>query len=122
MEISQNMFYIIIAAIVMLGLVVVVIEWRMARRSKKSIDLLSTLAEQKKIEREERGLDNEDVMSEIVLPKEKEEKLTHINQSISYLMQKEGYLPIQIDERFKRLEASTRGMKFKKLLLEIDDK
>lgn len=122
MEISQNMFYIIIAAIVLLGLVVVVIEWRMARRSKKSIDLLSTLAEQKKIEREERGLDNEDVMSEIVLPKEKEEKLTHINQSISYLMQKEGCLPIQIDERFKRLEASTRGMKFKKLLLEIDDK
>lgn len=122
MEISQNLFYIIIAAIAMLGLVVVVIEWIMARRSKKSIEVLIKMAEQKKIEREERGLENEDILSDIVLPGKQEEKLNHINQSISSLMQKEGCLPIQINERFKRLEASTRGMKFKKLLLEIRDK
>lgn len=122
MEISQNMFYIIIAAIVVIGLVVVVIEWRMARGSKKSIELLSTLAEQKKIEREEKGLENEDLLSDIVLPKEQEKKLSHVNQNISYLMQKKGCLPIQINERFKRLESSTRSMKFKKLLLEIDYK
>ncbi len=121
MEISQNMFYITIAAIVLLGLVVVVIEWRMARGSKKSIELLSKMAEQKKIEREERGLENEDVLSDIVLPKEQEEKLTYINKSISYLMQKEGCLPIQINERFKRLEASTRSSKFQKLLRQIDE-
>lgn len=122
MEISQNLFYIIIAAIAMLGLVVVVIEWIMARRSKKSIEVLIKMAEQKKIEREERGLENEDILSDIVLPGKQEEKLNHINQSISSLMQKEGCLPIQINERFKRLETSTRGMKFKKLLLEIRDK
>ena len=121
MEISQNMFYIIIAIIVFVGLIIAIIQWRKVRKVHNEVEFLNKLAENKKTDMEDRGLEPQNVMSEIVLPKEQQEKLGQVRKSISNLMRQEGCLPSQVDDRFKRLEASTRGMKFKKLLLKVDD-
>jgi hypothetical protein len=121
MEISQNMFYIIIAIIVFVGLIIAIIQWRKVRKVHNEVEFLNKLAENKKTDMEDRGLEPQNVMSEIVLPKEQQEKLGQVRKSISNLMRKEGCLPSQVDDRFKRLESSTRGMKFKKLLLKVDD-
>jgi hypothetical protein len=121
MEISQNMFYIIIAIIVFVGLIIAIIQWRKVRKVHNEVEFLNKLAENKKTDMEDRGLEPQNVMSEIVLPKEQQEKLGQVRKSISNLMRKEGCLQSQVDDRFKRLESSTRGMKFKKLLLKVDD-
>ena len=121
MEISQNMFYIIIAIIVFVGLIIAIIQWRKVRKVHNEVEFLNKLAENKKTDMEDRGLEPQNVMSEIVLPKEQQEKLGQVRKSISNLMRQEGCLPSQVDDRFKRLESSTRGMKFKKLLLKVDD-
>ncbi len=121
MEISQNMFYIIIAIIVFVGLIIAIIQWRKVRKVHNEVEFLNKLAENKKTDMEDRGLEPQNVMSEIVLPKEQQEKLGQVRKSISNLMRQEGCLPSQVDDKFKRLESSTRGMKFKKLLLKVDD-
>lgn len=118
--ISQNMFYAILAAIVLIGLVVAVLQWRKVRKGNKEVEFLNDLAENRKIEMDERGLEF-NTTKNIVLPQKQSETLTNIRESISNLMYKEGCLPDQVDKRFKHLEASTTRVKFQKLLLEIDE-
>jgi uncharacterized membrane protein YcjF (UPF0283 family) len=121
MEISQNMFYGIIAIIVLAGVIVAIIQWRRVRKLNKDVEFLNKLAEQKKVEMFRNGQEPQETTS-IVLPKAQEKNLAQIMKIISNLMYKKGCLPNQIDIRFKRLESSTRATKFQKLLREIEMK
>lgn len=120
--IDQNVFYIIIAAIVVVGLIVALMQWRRVREAQTNVEFLTKQAELKKIELVERDLESKRMMSDIVLPKDQQEKLTHIRENTSNLMNKAGYLHSEINERVNRLEAKTEYIKLQKLLLDIGEK
>jgi hypothetical protein len=120
--ITQNEFYIIIAAIVVVGLIIALMQWRRVRESQTNVEFLTKQAELKKIELVERDLESKRMMSDIILPKEEQEKLTSIRSTTSDLMHKTGYLHNEINERVNRLEAQSEYVKLKKLLLDIETK
>ena len=120
--IDQNVFYIVIAAIVVVGLIIALMQWRRVREAQTNVEFLTKQAELKKIELVERDLESKRMMGDIVLPKNQQEKLTHIRENTSDLMHKTGYLHSEINERVNRLEAKTEYIKLQKLLMDIEEK
>ena len=120
--IDQNVFYIVIAAIVVVGLIVTLMQWRKVREAQTNVEFLTKQAELKKIELVERDLESKRMMNDIVLPKDQQEKLTNIRENTSNLMHKAGYLHGEINERVNRLEAKTEYIKLQKLLMDIEEK
>ncbi len=120
--IDQNVFYIVIAAIVVVGLIITLIQWRRVREAQTNVEFLTKQAELKKIELVERDLESKRMMSDIVLPKDQQEKLTNIRATTSDLMHKAGYINNEINERIDRLEAKTEYAKLQKLLMDIEEK
>ena len=120
--ITQNEFYIIIAAIVVVGLIIALMQWRRVREAQTNVQFLTKQAELKKIELVERDLESKRMMSDIVLPKDQQEKLTNIRATTSDLMHKAGYINNEINERIDRLEAKTEYAKLQKLLMDIEEK
>ncbi|WP_048191074.1 hypothetical protein [Methanobacterium sp. SMA-27] len=120
--IEQNVLYIVIAAIVVVGLIVALMQWRRVREAQTNVEFLTKQAELKKIELVERDLESKRMMNDIVLPKDQQEKLTTIRENTSNLMHKAGYLHGEINERVNRLEAKTEYIKLQKLLMDIEEK
>ena len=120
--IDQNVFYIVIAAIVVVGLIIALMQWRRVREAQTNVEFLTKQAELKKIELVEMDLESKRMMGDIVLPKNQQEKLTHIRENTSDLMHKTGYLHSEINERVNRLEAKTEYIKLQKLLMDIEEK
>ena len=120
--IDQNVFYIVIAAIVVVGLIVALMQWRRVREAQTNVEFLTKQAELKKIELVERDLESKRMMSDIVLPKDQQEKLSIIRATTSDLMHKAGYINNEINERINRLEAKTEYAKLQKLLMDIEEK
>jgi 23S rRNA maturation-related 3'-5' exoribonuclease YhaM len=120
--IDQNVFYIVIAAIVVIGLIVTLMQWRRVREAQTNVEFLTKQAELKKIELVERDLESKRMMNDIVLPRDQQEKLTNIRATTSDLMHKAGYINNEINERVDRLEAKTEYAKLQKLLMDIEEK
>ncbi len=120
MEISQNMFYIIIAIIVLVGVIIAVIQWRRVRKLNKEVEFIDSLTKQRKEDLFRSGQEPQESPS-IFLPSAQGKNLERIMQILSNLMHEKGCLPKQVDHRFKRLESSTRNKKFQKLLWEIEE-
>jgi hypothetical protein len=120
--IPQNLFYIIIAVIAVVGLIFALIQWRRVRQAQSNVNFLTKQAELRKIELVERDLESKRMMRDIVLPKDQQENLSMIRNNTSNLMQKAGYLNSEINERVDRLEATSEYIKLQKLLMDIDDK
>jgi 23S rRNA maturation-related 3'-5' exoribonuclease YhaM len=120
--IEQNVFYIVIAAIAVVGLIVALMQWRRVREAQTNVEFLTKQAELKKIDLVERDLESKRMMSDIILPKDQQEKLTNIRATTSDLMQKAGYINNEINERIDRLEAKTEYAKLQKLLMDIEEK
>ena len=120
--ITQNEFYIIIAVIVVVGLIIALMQWRRVREAQTNVQFLTKQAELKKIELVERDLESKRMMSDIVLPKDQQEKLTNIRATTSDLMHKAGYINNEINERIDRLEAKSEYAKLQKLLMDIEEK
>jgi predicted mannosyl-3-phosphoglycerate phosphatase (HAD superfamily) len=122
MAIDQNVFYIVIAVIVVVGLIVALMQWRKVREAQTNVEFLTKQAELKKIELVERDLESKRMMNDIILPKDQQEKLTNIRENTSSLMNKAGYLHGEINERVNRLESKTEYIKLQKLLMDIEEK
>lgn len=120
--IPQNIFLIIIAVIAVVGLIVVLMQWRRVREAQSNVEFLAKQAELKKIELVERDLESKRRMSNISLTREEQEKLSAIRKNTSDLMQKAGYLHSEINERVNRLEVQTEYAKLQKLLADIEKK
>jgi hypothetical protein len=120
--IPQNVFWIIVAVIAVAGLAVAFMQWRRVREAQSNVEFLARQAELKKIELVERDLEAKRTMSNVVLPKDQQEKLSGIRGNTSDLMQKAGYLNSEINERMTRLEARTEYLKLQKLLNDIEKK
>jgi hypothetical protein len=122
MAIDQNVFYIVIAVIVVVGLIVALMQWKKVREAQTNVEFLTKQAELKKIELVERDLEFKRMMNDIILPKDQQEKLTNIRENTSSLMNKAGYLHGEINERVNRLEAKTEYIKLQKLLMDSEEK
>ena len=120
--IPQNLFYIIIAVIAVVGLIFALIQWRRVRQAQSNVNFLTKQAELRKIELVERDLESKRMMRDIVLPKDQQENLSMIRNNTSNLIQKAGYLNNEINERVDRLEATSEYIKLQKLLMDIDEK
>jgi hypothetical protein len=121
--IQQNELYIIIAAIVVIGLIGVFMLRRRGREGRISnVKFLAKEAELKKIKIVEKNLESQYRMSDIILPNRLHEKLTNIRETNTDLTHKVGYLNNEINEKSNRLETQTESIKLQKLLMDIEKK
>lgn len=121
--ISENVFYIIIVVLAVIGLIVALMQWRRVREAQSNVQFLEKQAELRKIELVEKDLESKRMMENVIpLPKEQQERLSEIRKSTSELMHQAGYLHGEINERVTRLEARTEYLKLQKLLQDIEKK
>ena len=119
-QIPQNIFYIIIAVIVIIGLIFLILQWRRVKVSQNNVAFLAKQAELRKIELVERDLESKRMMNDIIL--HKPEKLSQIKENTSDIMLKAGYINNEINERVNHIESTTEYMKLQKLLKDIENK
>ena len=121
--IPENIFYIIIAVIAVIGIIVVFMQWRRVREAQTNVEFLEKQAQLRKIELVEKDLESKRMMENVIpLPKEQQERLSDIRKSTSDLMHQAGFLRSEINERVTRLEARTEYLKLQKLLQDIEKK
>jgi vacuolar-type H+-ATPase subunit I/STV1 len=121
--IPANIFYIIIAVIAVIGIIVVFMQWRRVREAQSNVEFLEKQAQLRKIELVEKDLESKRMMENVIpLPKEQQERLSDIRKSTSDLMHQAGFLHSEINERVTRLEARTEYLKLQKLLQDIEKK
>ena len=121
--IPQNLFYIIIAVIAVVGLIVALMQWRRVREGQSNVMFLERQAELRKIELVEKDIESKRIMESVIpLPKEQQDRLSDIRKTTTELMHKSGYLHSEINERVTRLEARTEFLKLQKLLQDIEKK
>ena len=119
--ISQNLLYIIIAVIVIIGLKIVF----MLRRTRGGNEMISNpkyLAketEQKKINIVERDLESQ-YISDVVLSNGQQKKLDNIRENTSDLTHKIGYFNNKVNEKLDSLEEDKEYVKIQKLLTNLD--
>lgn len=122
-NISQNLFLLIIAVIALVAIIVIVMQWRKVREAQSNVVFLEKQAEIKKIELVERDLESKRLMENVIpLPKDQQERLSQIRGETSKMMQKVGFLHSEINERVARLETRAEYEKLQKLLEEIEKK
>lgn len=122
-NIPQNIFWLIIAVIAVITIIIIVMQWRRVRESQSNVEFLQKQAELKKIELVEKDLESKRMMENVLpLPQEQQEKLGQIRGETSKLMHKAGFMHSEINERVTRLEARTEYEKLQKLLTEIEKK
>ena len=121
--IPENIFYIIIAVIAVIGIIIALMQWRRVREAQSNVQFLERQAELRKIELVDKDLESKRMMENVIpLPKEQQERLSEIRKSTSELMHQAGYLHGEINERVTRLEARTEYLKLQKLLQDIEKK
>jgi hypothetical protein len=121
-HITQNMFYIILAAIAVVGLIVFIIQFRRVRNSTKKLNVLSKEAELKKLQLVERDMESYRLMNGKGLPKNQNGNinLTKINRS--NLMSKIGHFNSEINYRVDHLESTTEYHKIQNRIIALDKK
>ncbi len=122
-NISNEIFYLILAVIGLIAIIFILIQWRRVRESQMNVQFLEKQAELKKIELVEKDLESKRLMENVIpLPKEQQERLSNIRKNTSDIMHQVGFLHSEINERVTRLEARTEFIKLQKLMEEIDKK
>lgn len=119
----ENIVFIIIAAIALIAVVLVVIQWRKVKVSEHDLAVLEKQIELKKINMVEKDMDSKRLMDNgLPLPKDKQEKLAEIRKNTSELLTDVGYMQTQVSERLARLEAQTELTKLQKMLADIEER
>ena len=119
----ENIVFIIIAAIALIAVVLVVIQWRKVKVSEHDLAVLEKQIELKKINMVEKDMDSKRLMDNgLPLPKDKQEKLAEIRKNTSDLLTDVGYMQTQVSERLARLEAQTELTKLQKMLADIEER
>src|SRR5690606_628848 len=110
--IPENIFYIIIAIIAVVGIIVALMQWRRVREAQSNIQFLERQAELRKIELIEKDLESKRMMENVIpLPKEQQERLSEIRKNTSDLMHKAGYLHSEINEDRKSTRLNSSHVK-----------
>ena len=119
----ENIVFIIIAAIALIAVVLVVIQWRKVRISEHDLAVLEKQIELKKISMVEKDMESKRLMETgLPLAKDKQEKLAALRKDTSDLLGDVGFMQSQVSERLAHLEAQTELTKLQKMLAEIEEK
>jgi hypothetical protein len=120
-HITQNMFYIILAAIAVVGLIVLIVQFRRVRKSTKKVDILSKEAEIKKLQLVEIDMESYRMNGKASSKKQNEVlNLSKINRS--NLMSKIGHYNNEINYRLDNLESTKEYRKIQNRIMTIDEK
>ena len=118
-QIPQNIFYIIIAALVVIGMIFVILQLRRVKVSKNNVAFLTKQAELRKIELVDRDLESKNMNNDLVLNKK---NLSQLKENTSDVMIKAEYINNEINERVNHLESTTEYMKLQNLFNDIENK
>ena len=116
------MFYIILAAIVFVGLISLIIQWRRVRVSKNNIKFLTKQAELRKIELVERDMESNRMMKAMIINNNQMGKEVFIEEDTSDMMKKAVSLNNEINNRVNSFELTTEYLKIQTLIKDIDEK
>ena len=118
-QIPQNIFYIIIAALVVIGMIFVILQLRRVKVSKNNVAFLTKQAELRKIELVDRDLESKNMNNDIVI---NQKNLSQLKENTSDVMIKAEYINNEINERVNHLESTTEYMKLQNLFNDIENK
>ena len=110
-HITQNMFYIILAAIAVVGLIVLIIQFRSVRKSTKRVNALSKESELKKVQLVEIDMKSSQIRDGNGLSKNENGRLNLKKIDRSNLISKIGHLNNEIDYRVDNLESTREYLK-----------
>ena len=105
--ISQKMFYIIIAVIIIVGLIFALLQFRRIRKAQKNVDALRKETTQRKINLVRRDLQSHGINSDLVLPPEFPDSTTGNKSTISDMG---GSYSYDVREKIRDFESTT-GLK-----------
>ena len=118
-QIPQNVFYIIVAALAVIGMIFVILQLRRVKVSKNNVAFLTKQAELRKIELVDRDLESKNMNNDLVLNKK---NLSQLKENTSDVMIKAEYINNEINERVNHLESTTEYMKLQNLFNDIENK
>jgi len=119
-HITQNMFYIILAAIAVVGLIVLILQFRSVRNSTKRVNALSKETELKKLQLVEIDMKSSQIMNGKGLSKNDNGRLNLKKINRSNLMSKIGHFNNEIDYRVDNLESSKEYLKIQNCVKDLD--
>ena len=117
--ISQKMFYIILAIIIIIGLIFALLQFRRIRKAKKNIDSLTKETTQRKINLVRRDLQSQGIQSDLVLPPEFPGSTTENKSTLSDMRGSYNY---DIREKIRDFESTTEFKKIQKSLGAIENR
>lgn len=119
-HITQNMFYIILAAIAVVGLIVLIIQFRSVRKSTKRVNALSKESELKKVQLVEIDMKSSQIRDGNGLSKNENGRLNLKKINRSNLISKIGHLNNEIDYRVDNLESTREYLKIQNRIKDLD--
>ncbi|MGB7969252.1 MAG: hypothetical protein WCF28_06740 [Methanobacterium sp.] len=119
-HITQNMFYIILAAIAVVGLIVLIIQFRSVRKSTKRVNALSKESELKKVQLVEIDMKYSQIRDGNGLSKNENGRLNLKKINRSNLISKIGHLNNEIDYRVDNLESTREYLKIQNRIKDLD--
>ena len=120
-HITQNMFYIILAAIAVIGLIMIIVQFRRVRKSSKKVNVLLKEAELKKLKLVEIDMEKYRMNSK-GLSKNQNGKLNLTKIDRSDIMSKIGHFNNEINYRVDNLESTREYRKIQNSLMNLDKK
>ena len=119
-HITQNMFYIILAAIAVVGLIVLIIQFRSVRKSTKRVNALSKESELKKVQLVEIDMKSSQIRDGNGLSKNENGRLNLKKINRSNLISKIGHFNNEIDYRVDNLESTREYLKIQNRIKDLD--
>ena len=119
-HITQNMFYIILAAIAVVGLIVLIIQFRRVRNSTKKVNALTKEAELKKIKLVEIDMEKSKIMNGNGLSKNENGRINLTKIDRSNLLSNIGHFNNEIDRRIDNLDSIREYLKIQNGIKDLD--
>ena len=121
-HITQNMFYIILAAIAVVGLIVLIIQFRRVRNSTKKVNALSKEAELKKLKLVEIDMESSKIMNGNGLSKNENNRINLTKIDRSNLLSNIGHFNNEIDRRIDNLDSIREYLKIQNSIKNLDQR
>lgn len=122
-NIPQNIFWIIIAVISVLGFIIMVMQWRRVKLDHTSVEYLDKLSELKKLDLKYDYLESlKFAKTKPSISKNQQEQLLKIRGNPYQIIQEIKYLQKNVDKEVKSLKKEEPYQKIQKSLLNLEYK
>ena len=121
-HITQNIFYIILAAIAVVGLIVLIIQFRRVRNSTKKVNALSKEAELKKLKLVEIDMEKSRIMNGNDFSKNGNDRINLTKIDRSNILSSIGHFNSEIDRRIDNLDSIREYLKIQNSIKNLDQR